>query len=98
MIVGRITRKKRKCLKRLPKENEEWKSKSTSTNDITWKKTKYRKDEKKIQKSSSQYKTENIAGFNNENVHEKIKSMEARPPKCDWHKLDYVYIKTTTLT
>ena len=96
--MGRITRKKRKCLKRLPKENEEWKSKSTSTNDITWKKTKDRKDEKKIQKSSSQYKIENITGFNNENVHEKITSMEARPPKCYWHKFNYVYIKTTTLT
>ena len=41
---------------------------------------KMKKQKKKNKKSSSQYKTEKITGFNNENVHEKIKSMEARPP------------------
>ena len=52
---------------------------------------------KKIKKSSSEYRAEKITGFNNENVHEKIKLMEARPPKDDWHKFDHVYIKRTTL-
>ena len=82
LIVGRTIRKKKKCLKRLPKENEECKSKRTSKNAITWKKQKMgkMKKQKKNKKSSSQYKTEKITGFNNENVHEKIKSMEARPP------------------
>lgn len=53
---------------------------------------------KKIKKSSLQYRTEKITGFNDKNVHEKVKSMEARPPKCDRHKFGHVYIKTTTLT
>ena len=52
----------------------------------------------KIKKSSLQYRTEKITGFNDKNVHEKVKSMEARPPKCDRHKFGHVYIKTTTLT
>ena len=44
------------------------------------------------------YRAEKITGFNNKNVHEKIKLMEVRPPKRDWCKFDHVYIKTTTLT
>ena len=54
---------------------------------------------KKIKKSSLEYGAEKITGFNNKNVHEKIKSMEACPPKGDWCKFDQVHIiKTTTLT
>ena len=56
----------------------------------------YKKKRKK--KSSSKYKTEKIIGFNNKNVHEKIKSMVVRSLKGYWHKFDHVYIKTTTLT
>ena len=37
-----------------------------------------------------------MTGFHNENVHEKIKSIEARSPKGDWRKFDHAYIKTTT--
>ena len=48
---------------------------------------------KKIKKNSSEYRAEKITGFNNENAHEKIKSMEAHPPKGDWCKFDHVYIK-----
>ena len=39
-----------------------------------------------------------MTGFHNENVHEKIKSIEARSPKGDWRKFDHAYIKTTTLS
>ena len=37
-------------------------------------------------KSSLEYRVEKIVGFINENVHEKIKSMEARPPEGVRHK------------
>ena len=56
------------------------------------------KTQKKIKKISSEYRVDKITGFNNKNVQEKIKSMEARPPKGDWHEFHYVRIKTTTLT
>ena len=97
MTVCRTTRIMEKYFKRLPKENEEWKSKNTSKND-NMEKAKDGEDAKKIKKSSSEYRAEKITGFNNENVHEKIKLMEAHPPKGDWCKFDHVYIKTTTLT
>ena len=61
-------------------------------------KTKDGEDTKKNKKSSSEYRAEKITGFNNQNVHEKITSMEARPPKGDSRTFDHVYIKTTTLT
>ena len=54
--------------------------------------------QKIIEKSSSEYRAEKITGFNNENVYEKIKLMEACPPKGDRRKFHHVYIKTTTLT
>ena len=62
-------------------------------------KTKDGGDTKEIKKSSLEYRAEKITGFNNRNVREKIKSMEACLPKDDWCKFDQVYIiKTITLT
>ena len=87
----------KKYFKRLPKENEGWKSKSTSKND-NMEKTQDAEDTKIIKRSSSKYRAEKITGFNNQNVNEKIKSMEARLPKGDWCKSDNFNIKTTTLT
>ena len=81
----RITRIIEKYFKRLPKENEEWKSKSASKND-KMKKTKDGEDTKKIKISSSEYRAEKVTGFNKENVHEKIKLMEVHPTKGDFHK------------
>ena len=44
------------------------------------------KIQKKIKISSSEYRAEKVTGFNKENVHEKIKLMEVRPTKSDFHK------------
>ena len=66
-----------KYFKRLPKENEGWKSKSSFKND-NMEKTKDGNDTKKIKKSSSEYRAEKITGFNRESVNEKIKSMEVQ--------------------
>ena len=84
-----------KYFKRLPKETEGWKSKSASTNDNM---EKDEEDIKIIKRSSSKYRAEKITGFNNQNVNEKIKSIEACLRKGDWCKFDNFNIKTTTST
>ena len=71
--------------------------KNTSKNESRVKK-RWERYKKIIEKSSSEYRAEKITGFNNENVYEKIKLMEACPPKGDRRKFHHVYIKTTTLT
>ena len=81
-----------KYFKRLPKENEGWKSKSTSKNDNM--KKKMLEIQKKLRKAPQNIELKKC-GLANENVHERIKSMEACPPKGDWHKFDHVYVKTT---
>ena len=83
----RTTRIIEKYFKRLPKENEEWKSKSVSKND-KMEKTKDGENTKKIKINSSEYRAEKVTGFNKENIHEKIKLMEVHPTKGDFHKFD----------